>query len=278
MSGEVYFVEGGGRIKIGFSVKPGDRIKTLSTGSPHHLKLVGTMPGSYRLEKAIHQQLAEYRVQGEWFTDCEWVRFVVDTLLTEGPSAIGCNFEPQKKTVLRTPRLVPSARDDVSWMRGNPFEKSLNRILEIIGQYVSEIVTDARRREVELQLRPGALVNPLIRGHYTEARWIIAGKMALEIHELLDDLAQIQFRAIANRNQLPDAVVIDRHNDFARTLHTSFRRLFENPDLDVIDLGLFEWTVAPVDLNRPVDGLIKASEYEFSTRRMSDRRQIEPAV
>ena len=49
--GYVYFVEGGGLVKIGVSVNPQKRIDSLRVGSPVPLSLLGYYPGGYVLEK-----------------------------------------------------------------------------------------------------------------------------------------------------------------------------------------------------------------------------------
>lgn len=69
--GYVYFVAGGGMIKIGFSSDPDKRLRDLRTSSPIPLKLLTTTPGGRDEETALHRRFAEHRRQGEWFTECE---------------------------------------------------------------------------------------------------------------------------------------------------------------------------------------------------------------
>jgi len=55
-------------IKIGFTIKdPRKRLRSLQTGCPIQLTLLGWYPGSLRQEQELHQQLAEFRMSGEWF-------------------------------------------------------------------------------------------------------------------------------------------------------------------------------------------------------------------
>jgi hypothetical protein len=71
MAGEgqkVYFVcDALGRIKIGFSNNVQKRVKALQTANSMPLTLVGTMPGTFATEKALHARFANARIQGEWF-------------------------------------------------------------------------------------------------------------------------------------------------------------------------------------------------------------------
>lgn len=55
-------------IKIGFTKKhPRDRLRQLQTGCPTTLRLLGWYPGSHRQERELHEQMAAYRISGEWF-------------------------------------------------------------------------------------------------------------------------------------------------------------------------------------------------------------------
>lgn len=65
----VYFAESRseGRIKIGFSTDVESRLKSLKTGCPSGLFLIGTIPGDFELEKKWHTQWASNRISGEWF-------------------------------------------------------------------------------------------------------------------------------------------------------------------------------------------------------------------
>lgn len=70
VTGCIYFVQGsdGGPIKIGYTQgSVADRLRGLQTGASSLLVCIATMPGSYALEKRLHELLAEHRQQGEWF-------------------------------------------------------------------------------------------------------------------------------------------------------------------------------------------------------------------
>src|SRR5690348_10894187 len=56
-----------GPIKIGFSGEPKFRLKSFQVGSPHKLKIIGTMPAKFRVEAVMHTRLEAHRLHGEWF-------------------------------------------------------------------------------------------------------------------------------------------------------------------------------------------------------------------
>jgi gamma-glutamylcyclotransferase (GGCT)/AIG2-like uncharacterized protein YtfP len=57
-----------GPIKIGYTSSDAiKRMGQLQTGHHEQLYLLGTIPGVMSDEKAIHKELAEYNIHGEWF-------------------------------------------------------------------------------------------------------------------------------------------------------------------------------------------------------------------
>lgn len=68
--GYVYFiqVQGGGPVKIGWSVDVHERLSELQTGCPLPLEIRRTIETTDRtLEKRIHQYFKDLRIRGEWF-------------------------------------------------------------------------------------------------------------------------------------------------------------------------------------------------------------------
>lgn len=63
-----YFVQRGrgGPIKIGISSHIESRLRALATGSAEPLVLLGVIDGDH--ERTMHEQLAEHRLEGEWFS------------------------------------------------------------------------------------------------------------------------------------------------------------------------------------------------------------------
>lgn len=69
MSGPyVYLLEAAsGEIKIGCSVDPITRWKTIAASSPCFINLVAMWPGSFNEERALHKRFGSLRSYREWF-------------------------------------------------------------------------------------------------------------------------------------------------------------------------------------------------------------------
>jgi hypothetical protein len=67
--GWVYFIEGGGLIKIGWSPKPNKRLKALAVGNGHPLTVIAKFRGTVKDEKLLHRLFKAHksRHDGEWF-------------------------------------------------------------------------------------------------------------------------------------------------------------------------------------------------------------------
>jgi hypothetical protein len=78
--GYVYFIKAGDHIKIGFTTKPDMRLKGLATGSASEIVVLAMIPARQAEERKAHAALADHRVRGEWFTDCEPVRSYMSRL------------------------------------------------------------------------------------------------------------------------------------------------------------------------------------------------------
>jgi len=80
MSTFVYIVgtEDGEPVKVGFSSKPRGRLNSLRTGNPHSLHFMSTIEATQALEGYLHDQLADLRMEGEWF---RWDKRIEDALI-----------------------------------------------------------------------------------------------------------------------------------------------------------------------------------------------------
>jgi len=65
--GEVYLIQHGDYVKIGFSRDIVRRMEYMQPGAPHKYELIARFPGSVKLEKAIHRRLEKSRHRSEWF-------------------------------------------------------------------------------------------------------------------------------------------------------------------------------------------------------------------
>ena len=59
--------DGSGVVKIGRSVDPESRLRTLQTGYPRKLTLLHVEPGGGHLEPKLHERFASLQTHGEWF-------------------------------------------------------------------------------------------------------------------------------------------------------------------------------------------------------------------
>jgi hypothetical protein len=65
----VYFIRGGGFIKIGCSTNLVARFRAIRNTSPVPVELVGKFPGGTLEEALLHDRFAADRVHGEWFKE-----------------------------------------------------------------------------------------------------------------------------------------------------------------------------------------------------------------
>ena len=84
----VYFVQSisGGLIKIGWSIEPSRRLKSLQTGSPTILKIIGCLPLSYQeKEREVHALMKKFKVRDEWHEpSTELLNFIKNNCSSEG--------------------------------------------------------------------------------------------------------------------------------------------------------------------------------------------------
>lgn len=68
-NGMIYFIRGvhTGRIKIGTSINPEQRLRSLQTGSPEPLEMMGVIQGGPKEEKILHKRFKRFGMHGEWF-------------------------------------------------------------------------------------------------------------------------------------------------------------------------------------------------------------------
>lgn len=70
----VYFIQAGRSIKIGLATNVKARMAELQTGNHEELQLLGFIPGDRCLERQLHRRFSEFRIRGEWFSDCDAIR------------------------------------------------------------------------------------------------------------------------------------------------------------------------------------------------------------
>jgi hypothetical protein len=65
--GEIYFLECGDFVKIGFASVLEGRLRSLRTANPYPLNILATISGYASTEKRLHARFAGARHRGEWF-------------------------------------------------------------------------------------------------------------------------------------------------------------------------------------------------------------------
>lgn len=109
--GHVYFAEALGKVKIGYSVNPEQRIQAVGEWIPVPITLLATMPGSLALEAAIHRMFAQEWSHGEWFHFTRRVHDFVERVIAGLPIPITdrdlAEFEnPRRKAIAEKKRLT----------------------------------------------------------------------------------------------------------------------------------------------------------------------------
>lgn len=88
VTGYVYFAGIGGprftHVKIGYTgSSPADRLRTLQTGCPFRITMIGVVLGCLVLEHELHDILSADRCEGEWFAMSDYVERVVADMMED---------------------------------------------------------------------------------------------------------------------------------------------------------------------------------------------------
>lgn len=126
--GKVYFIQVGTYIKIGFSKNPWSRLEQLSTGTPVPPYMLGHMPGTIDLERALHERFAHLRVNREWFSMGLDLLSYIDENASHEPGAVDRILATMTATVATT---VAATSDD----HGSP---SQSQFLDLGSDQISE--------------------------------------------------------------------------------------------------------------------------------------------
>lgn len=82
MSGYVYAIECGGRIKLGYSENPERRFSKIASDAPFPCEMLGSWPGTTADELAVQNKFQSTRVHGEWFASTvELLSFITDNMV-----------------------------------------------------------------------------------------------------------------------------------------------------------------------------------------------------
>jgi len=155
----VYFLKSGKRIKIGVAKDVSVRLRQLNAHAPGRLKLIGSVSGSFPLERRLHNELAAYRSKGEWFKDCPQVRAAIAAVLAaSAPAPDDSPTAPARRKFGAVAKLLwpvktanelafiakTDERTAKRWLRGE-HEPPLSVVLAVIHEML--------REQTELNLR-----------------------------------------------------------------------------------------------------------------------------
>lgn len=79
MTGFVYFIACGDRVKIGYSEDPVKRLAKINSDSPWPCELLGYVKAGDFPESEIHQRFAPVRLHSEWFALTDEIRAFIET-------------------------------------------------------------------------------------------------------------------------------------------------------------------------------------------------------
>lgn len=169
MKGRVYFVSAPGRIKIGYTVNPEDRLGKLRQADMEELTVIGIAPGTRRIEARLHQMVGSHRLKGEWFADCAEVRSVIDDYLSGkikldsfGEDAEGAEDEQQKGAGQRALETAVRQRDARHFVLMSAIDES-KKIADEVGFRIrtGEPIKDLSERALFLAEK---VIAPLLYG------------------------------------------------------------------------------------------------------------------
>lgn len=154
MRSHVYFlrtVGSPGKIKIGSSIWPWARLKTMAAWSPVPLELVAMVPGGLELEYRFHAHFQHLRSHGEWFDTAPELEaalaeiaagtFDVEKLAAPGRIAAQCRWSEEAREDVRNAQRV-------HWLKkwGHPIPRAVLDALS--GRYQPDPAELAIKRQI----------------------------------------------------------------------------------------------------------------------------------
>jgi DNA-binding XRE family transcriptional regulator len=144
VTGFIYAIECGGRIKIGYSTNPKLRLAKIASDSPFPCNFIGQWPGTLEDEGAIHARFEAVRCYREWFAATDELRSFLSAV----------RMEKRKKARSRSIREEdgPLAR----WRKQNgltqaDFAKKLGVVTSFICQLERGISSPSLEKAIKIQ-------------------------------------------------------------------------------------------------------------------------------
>lgn len=148
-------------IKIGYTSSDAEkRMSQLQTGHHERLYLLGTIPGTMSDEKAIHKELVEYHIQGEWFQGKpELLEVIADVVENQRSwyyfrqvkfNRVDIECRGLRELVIELRKTVKSLEDEKEALQkivDEKFVRTNDKFVKRIGREV------ARRKALETELK-----------------------------------------------------------------------------------------------------------------------------
>lgn len=104
-----------GPIKIGCSALPENRQLQLMAWSPFPLEIVATIPGSFELERNIHQCFADLHSHGEWFRPGARLTAAISAISAGQPVGVAIDLTDRRGSIGAKRTKRPDTRIQASY-------------------------------------------------------------------------------------------------------------------------------------------------------------------
>jgi hypothetical protein len=167
LEGKVYFVEGPGRIKIGFTQRPDQRLVQLQSMDMEKLSMVGIVAGDRAFESLLHSKLDKHQMRGEWFRDCPEVRSLIEQVMSgkikpaatiSGPGEVDEGGDEVPSPLIYVVRSALKELERLNYQlqagaAGDERTAIVNTIGFLAAKVIAPILHDSRPDWIPLQMR-----------------------------------------------------------------------------------------------------------------------------
>ena len=263
----IYFIQEGleGNIKIGFSNKPAERLKTLQTSHSRTLRLLLTIEGNEKDEKNLHAKFSRFRLKGEWFEPNEEILVYIEenktgdtrfNSLIENVNSLKEDIEILKKENKQKDKIIEKLSNDslnINEVFEGVFHSSVDKNID--GVYtLYPLINISGFKHIEIHRKPMLCVM-IIRGGiflpFMEFKEIRETQIDSSVdYSVLDFLAKItsnifnedNFYFVNNYNVDPDYdeyynYLIETLNDFDFTQDLAMQIRVEMQDINMCYLS-----------------------------------------
>jgi len=133
VTGYIYAIECGERVKIGFSKKPDARFNKIASDAPYPCVMLGYWPGTVADELEVHAKFKTLRSHGEWFASTpEILAFIADMVVTP-------ETKPSKRFAINETDSPLTVWRKTSGLRQQDVAAMIGRVTSFVSQLESGI-------------------------------------------------------------------------------------------------------------------------------------------